>query len=1009
MKIHYKKSDCLQEHRQKLLNSDNSKENKDTNFKYELVDDLSKSLDIGELNSFLPNFNLYLWRNPQIICKLLLSANTKDIKDHLSNFFCNNFFENILSPNYIEHNLLYLIYFLLNEEINNINIKKQDDPNKCLDTFLNNTAGGFILEQFHKKKDIQTFFKTILISIVQDLELSSANKEIILDLNKIEQEIEARTKSRKSSFDNNRFSKNLQSNTGNFIDDNEFFKSYISFVNDENLKSLLTKYESNKSMIDYVSFHLKENDNKKNLYLCEAFHKKTKDESLFQDIIIEYQKNFDKIVNLIDELFKNLLNNLYLLPYSIKCICKMIFHLIKKKFNSFNIIHQYAFISKFFFGKLFKPIFQNPGLGALINTYIISTTTLKNLEMISKIIMTFVSGDFFKNKKEEENYTPFNSYFLKKMPNLIEFFEGILNVKLPNFIENFINGELPTDFKYNYFRENPDEVVYHRSACFTIDDLSIIIETMDKNKKNIFSDHSNPDIVILEKTFEKLNSKKCKEIIKKIKNNPEYEIIEIPIYNKKKKEIINTKKQKGRQIIKYFLLSDIQFNEKYTQIYNIQQEAKYFNLPELKDVGTDEEIMKNNIIKVKNFFSTILYNYRMLVKTDFDINKISNTISILKELKKFMKSSNNVIDGTFPSQWFVNSLLDYINKIPNNLKENDYENLINEIQNDIIQAIKDLNFEDLSVLIDKMKFSNRGKIYYENVNNLIIDINLNKKAQTIVEKEIIEVEILFRYNDKTKILTIEPPNKNEKHLNYLDSIFDEPKKKPSKLCNTIKAFTNYFPNLVKYHEYYKVNISTIENELEVPQKIEKYFKIVKEYIKKNLNIENDQEFSNINDKIYDFVMEKLYEKLYPKTLNEIDTKIYNKCEQLNWVEPKHFMKGSSNYIYESFLPDLSSYLFLITKEKSIRKKLMNLNAIFECINNLGKFSGKNKFGIDEEMQILNYVLIKSKPKNMYTNLEFLELFIGNKKDDIEGHNLATLKIACEYIADLSESQLNAVK
>jgi len=156
-------------------------------------------------------------------------------------------------------------------------------------------------------------------------------------------------------------------------------------------------------------------------------------------------------------------------------------------------------------------------------------------------------------------------------------------------------------------------------------------------------------------------------------------------------------------------------------------------------------------------------------------------------------------------------------------------------------------------------------------------------------------------------------------------------------------------------------------------------------------------------------MEKLYEKLYPKTLNEIDTKIYNKCEQLNWVEPKHFMKGSSNYIYESFLPDLSSYLFLITKEKSIRKKLMNLNAIFECINNLGKFSGKNKFGIDEEMQILNYVLIKSKPKNMYTNLEFLELFIGNKKDDIEGHNLATLKIACEYIADLSESQLNAVK
>jgi hypothetical protein len=215
--------------------------------------------------------------------------------------------------------------------------------------------------------------------------------------------------------------------------------------------------------------------------------------------------------------------------------------------------------------------------------------------------------------------------------------------------------------------------------------------------------------------------------------------------------------------------------------------------------------------------------------------------------------------------------------------------------------------------------------------------------------------------------------------------------------------------LVKYHEHFKVNISTIENELEVPPKIEKYFKIVKEHIKNNLNITNEQEFCNINDKIYDFVMEKLYEKLYPKTLNELDIKIYNNCEKLSWVEPKHFMKGSSNYIYESFLPDLSSYLFLITKEKSIRKKFMNLNAIFECIDNLGKFSGKNNFGIEEEMQILNYVLIKAKPKNMYTNLEFLELFIGNKKDDIEGHNLATLKVACKFVGDLSESQLNGVK
>jgi hypothetical protein len=180
-------------------------------------------------------------------------------------------------------------------------------------------------------------------------------------------------------------------------------------------------------------------------------------------------------------------------------------------------------MSKFFFGKLFKPIFENPGLGALINTFIISTTTLKNLETLSKIIMVFVSGNFFKNNKEEESFIPFNSYFLRKMPDLVQFFEGILNVKLPDFIEHSINDELSENFEYNYFKEYPEEVVYHRSSCFTIDDLSIILEIMNKNKKSIFSDDSIPDMINLKKTFEKLNGKKCREIIEKIKNNSDME------------------------------------------------------------------------------------------------------------------------------------------------------------------------------------------------------------------------------------------------------------------------------------------------------------------------------------------------------------------------------------------------------------------------------------------------------------------------------------------------------
>ena len=1007
MNINYKKSDSLFEHKQILLNPENLKP-ENYNIKYELVDDLAIAPVLGELNAYIPNFMFDLWKLPKVVCKLLLSANVKDMKEHLSNLFCNNFYENILSPNYIENNLLFLITLLLNEDINNIEKKKIEEPYKCLDYFLKDSPCSFILEQFHKKKDVQIFFKTILLNIIENLELSYSNKEMIFDWSKIAEEINNKNKNRKNShdkLDQKIIQPNLSISFINVSIGNEFYDKNIFTINSEYFRNLLADYKNDEKMAGYLLYYMGESDTTKNKFSPELFIQKNIDDNFNQEIISEYGKNYDKTIELINELFENLKNYLYLLPYSIKCICKIIISLISKKYKRFNIFHQYAFISKFFFGKLFSPIFENPGLGAFINSFIISTQTIKNLELIQKIINVFVSGNLFKNSKEEENYTPFNSYFLTKMPELFRFFEEVIKVELPSFIEQFIEGKLPEDYEYNYFRENTKEVVFHKSTCFTVDDLYLLIDLMEKNKKNIFYDKENMLLNKLEKTFEKLSSKKNKEIIKKLKNNPEYEIIQVPVYHKKKKEIIDYKKSKGRQIIKYYLVSEICLNEKYSLIFDIKQNTKYFNLPELQKMNTNEENMENNIIKVKNFFCIILYNYRMLVKTDFKEENLSNIMDLLTELKQFMKSSNNVIDGNFPSLWYINSLLDYLNIIPKTYIEDDCEFLIKELKNDINKSMKILNFEELSVLIDKMKFSNRGKIYYENAKNLIIDIYLNKKAQLIVEKEPIEVEILMKYNEKNKELKIEPPNKNEKHLNFLDNVFEEPKKKPSKLCSTIKIFTKNFPDLIKYQNYYKVHVFQIVKELNVQKKINNYLKMIQNHLKNKLNITDVKEFTDINDKITDYIMEKLYDKIFPKRSNEMDEKIFKNCEKLSWVEPKHFISGKNNYVYNSFLPELTNYLMRIIKEKSVRKKIINTKSIFKCMDNLGKFNGEGKFGIDDQMKILNYVLIKAKPSRMYANCQFMELFIGKNNEGIEGQNLAELKAICEHVSYFSEKEL----
>ena len=57
------------------------------------------------------------------------------MSEHLSYFFCHNFYENILSPDYIEYNLLYLIALMLQEDINNIPTKYVNEPNKCNSIF----------------------------------------------------------------------------------------------------------------------------------------------------------------------------------------------------------------------------------------------------------------------------------------------------------------------------------------------------------------------------------------------------------------------------------------------------------------------------------------------------------------------------------------------------------------------------------------------------------------------------------------------------------------------------------------------------------------------------------------------------------------------------------------------------------------------------------------------------------------------------------------------------------
>ena len=988
---------------------------------FELIDEHSDML--RDLNTYFPKLVNYLWEEPKIVALVLKHSDTKELKDDLAPFFANNFYENILSTYYIEDNLMYLLTLLLKDEINQLNNINDSE------SFLKESACGFLLEELRKKSDIQAFFKNIIFNDVENLEINYSSLKFGFKVSRLRddyiiqrrKEPKSKKKAKKdegyikymrdsvdNSNNNLEESNSIYRNKKQIQEDLENFnRKYVPDLDKSSLKSLINDYKDNKNMYDYLSQKIDDCKIKDiysnqllldNLYKCQ----------FSKELLFQYQYYFNIIIKFIDSILDKILNNIHLLPYSVRCLCKIISKLITKKFPTINENEKNSFIAKFFFDKLLIPILKNPGLEAFINNFIISENTVKNLTKISSIIKKFASGTFFAANEETSDYTPFNWFFIEKMENLFKIFDHITKANLPSFIEKCINNDLPEDYQYDYFKENPDEVINYRSIFFNLNQIKVLASTMNKYKDKIFT---NPKHNGLKKTVEKIvsqtNLQLLNNLIQSEKKKPMPELSP-PKTSKREKEKEELAIGKDKPKVHYFLITSILANEKYQKLFKLEQPEANFSIKELKNITNEEEMTKNNIIKVKNFFCSLLYNYNKLVKTDFDEGTTETTEKILKELNIFMKSSNFVVDGSIPSEWYVKSLLEYLQKIPEELTKNDCTKLYDEIENDVNKSIKELDFEALSVIIGKLRYAKRGKSYYEEIKKLLNDIKLNEETKSIIENEFIPVEIKFMLVDEKEDnneFQINPSNFKEKDKDNKEKIKDLEISKKKRICITIDDFTKKFPNLVKYQELQDADIFEIQKNLDFPTQINNYLNLVNSALEKKKVVD----LKLINNKIYDYVMTKIYDKIYPIEPYEIDNKIFQQSIRLSWTLPDHFIKSKRKLIFGSFLSDVIKYFKLIDIEKSPRKKMVNVTEIFNSIGFLLKFNGAgNDTGVDDQLPILNYAFVKAQPLRMHSNVRLMELYIGDKKNKIEGSQLTQLSSICDYISDIKYTDLNDV-
>ena len=551
-----------------------------------------------------------------------------------------------------------------------------------------------------------------------------------------------------------------------------------------------------------------------------------------------------------------------------------------------------------------------------------------------------------------------------------------------------------------------------RSICFNIYDICTLLNNIKNCKDIIFKDCVNKG---MEKAVEKIFTIKKNELLLKDLKNWQDSLIKnnsnssMSIKSKTFSKGFPKKGDNDTNVIYYYLVQDLLCNPNY-QLFNLVQKTPHFCLKELKETQNEEEVTLNDIIKVKNFFSSLLCNYRNLIREDFDITSKLNVTNILKELKNFTKTQNFVIDGSIPSEWYVSSLLKYLKKIPSELTNNNCEKLFQSMTDDLNKSIQGLDFENLSYCLNKIKFVHKGIVYYEQTKEILVDIILNTKVQKIIEEDKIKVEIEFEY-DKKKKFKIKKINTKEKQLQLLDNLIFTQEKKRRRVAKTIEDFSKIFPNFAEYQLQQDLDIFEMQNELEVPKQLNEYFDYIKEHIKKNKNF-SDEKLSNIMyEKIYDYVMGKIYDKIFPEESDKKDDLIYNNCIILSWVEPCHFIPGKKNYAFEGFLPDVIKNYDLLDKMKSPRQKLKSMSNIFNSIINLLKFNtGDNNAGVDDQIPILNYSFIRANPSKIYSNCRFMDLYIGDLKYKREGNQLTQLFIVCERLCELnSDSLINVSK
>ena len=913
-----------------------------------------------------------------------------------------------------------------------------DDSNECLDMSINNIIKYIDSSAKNMKKSIsraQSIEKKINLNLDLDIKeflFNEIPKTKIKFKNSFELEAEKEKEDELNYSSNDEFmtdsDKNIiyiskkrrsiiQKNKLNFGIGNEYNKEY---KHDLNQKRLIEKiYKENDLEMKNVYLNLLEEINYyPNKFTNEGLFKILKMENEKRNSLIEiYKGNFIYIRDTIEELLQSIVDKIITMPYHLRCICKMISILISKKAPSLTRYEINSFIGKFILEKCIFPILSLENK-TFLNPRVYSQKTKTCLEIIINILSKANTCSLYDTYLDPEK-TIFNQLILEIIPILNKFYEKIIDIQLPKMIDDLINETskkfnstpkrifnfrhkklkknitttpCPEDkildnpqsqsLLYDYFSDNPDEILHLQSICFNVNDIIFLIDLIGRDL-DLFKDL--PRYSFFAKTYKKIKNQE------KILN----ELIEDDNFNLKKTFYVIFKDEKNSILEKL-----IKQKKKDSTFESSEQDS--------------ELICK----RVKFCIKTILKGLNLLNNKDFAYLNFAQTsdkfFSALKYTLEEMGEYNE-LSNAIPLKWYSQYIYNYKNELDLEYQKEDFNKLYSEISSEETNILNELKkLSNIVITRDGMNFRCAEKILERAIYELkrIEESKKYNQLEKFIKNQSIEA-CVSQSEESIKNLNTE----KELAINIIElksCPYGNSSSDKNHTHSHLKDINDFIKLIstnskIKLKFFIKESIIKGENKYKVSQIIGKYMELVTKKIKENKEIfgeiKEEEEIKEFSKNIENHIIRQIYKYIYPPSKSETDLKIQNYTKSLEWIQPENL---DIKKLYVNQLKFAEKYINKINEAKSVYDKLDCIQNAYVIMNNTVKFiSGKNEnFGQDELTPLFQYILIKSQPERLSTNINYIKCFLS--EDDLIGKNgfyCSQMESGCNFILNIKSSDL----